>query len=133
MDCRNEPHKEERICGRERDAPALHWNQCNQLSGGSALYGELKGAPDCATAFPRRAMNLQNGSGSHTGSRGLSIHRPCADTTEREECMKNHNETAPAPTIESHNNRLRVYLARLRRKTHCYTKKLEPVMHFPCN
>lgn len=27
-------------------------------------------------------------------------------------------------TIESHNNRLRVYLARLRRKTHCYTKKL---------
>ena len=28
-------------------------------------------------------------------------------------------------TIESHNNRLRVYLARLRRKTHCYTKKLE--------
>ena len=27
-------------------------------------------------------------------------------------------------TIESHNNRLRIYLARLRRKTHCYTKKL---------
>ena len=27
-------------------------------------------------------------------------------------------------TIESHNNRLRVYLARRRRKTHCYTKKL---------
>ena len=27
-------------------------------------------------------------------------------------------------TIESHNNRIRVYLARLRRKTHCYTKKL---------
>ena len=27
-------------------------------------------------------------------------------------------------TIESHNNRLRVDLARLRRKTHCYTKKL---------
>ena len=27
-------------------------------------------------------------------------------------------------TIESHHNRLRVYLARLRRKTHCYTKKL---------
>ena len=27
-------------------------------------------------------------------------------------------------TIESHNNRLRVYLARLRRKAHCYTKKL---------
>ena len=27
-------------------------------------------------------------------------------------------------TIKSHNNRIRVYLARLRRKTHCYTKKL---------
>ena len=27
-------------------------------------------------------------------------------------------------TIESHNNRLRVYLVRLRRKTHCCTKKL---------
>lgn len=27
-------------------------------------------------------------------------------------------------TIESRNNRLRVHLARLRRKTHCYTKKL---------
>lgn len=27
-------------------------------------------------------------------------------------------------TIESHNNRIRVYLARLRRKTHCHTKKL---------
>ena len=27
-------------------------------------------------------------------------------------------------TIESHNNRLRVYLACLRRKTHCHTKKL---------
>jgi len=27
-------------------------------------------------------------------------------------------------TIESHNNRIRVYLARLRRKTHCYSKKL---------
>ena len=27
-------------------------------------------------------------------------------------------------TIESHNNRIRVSLARLRRKTHCYTKKL---------
>jgi IS1 family transposase len=27
-------------------------------------------------------------------------------------------------TIESHYNRLRVYLARRRRKTHCYTKKL---------
>jgi IS1 family transposase len=27
-------------------------------------------------------------------------------------------------TIESHNHRIRVYLARLRRKTHCYTKKL---------
>jgi IS1 family transposase len=26
--------------------------------------------------------------------------------------------------IESHNNRLRCCLARLRRKTHCYTKKL---------
>ena len=28
-------------------------------------------------------------------------------------------------TIESCNNRLRVYLARLRRKTHCYSKSLE--------
>jgi insertion element IS1 protein InsB len=28
-------------------------------------------------------------------------------------------------TIESHNNRLRVYLARLRRKTHCYSKKIK--------
>jgi IS1 family transposase len=27
-------------------------------------------------------------------------------------------------TIESHNNRIRCYLARLRRKTHCYSKKL---------
>lgn len=27
-------------------------------------------------------------------------------------------------TIESHNNRIRVYLARLRRKTHCYSKSL---------
>ena len=27
-------------------------------------------------------------------------------------------------TIESHNNRIRVYLARLRRKTHCSSKKL---------
>ncbi|MDR0353293.1 MAG: hypothetical protein LBI02_08090 [Opitutaceae bacterium] len=27
-------------------------------------------------------------------------------------------------TLESHNNRLRCYLARLRRKPHCYTKKL---------
>ena len=27
-------------------------------------------------------------------------------------------------TIQSHNNRLRCCLARLRRKTHCYTKKL---------
>jgi IS1 family transposase len=27
-------------------------------------------------------------------------------------------------TIESHNNRLRCHLARLRRKTHCHTKKL---------
>jgi IS1 family transposase len=28
-------------------------------------------------------------------------------------------------TIESCNNRIRCYLARLRRKTHCYSKKLE--------
>jgi insertion element IS1 protein InsB len=28
-------------------------------------------------------------------------------------------------TIESQNNRIRVYLARLRRKTHCYSKSLK--------
>jgi hypothetical protein len=30
----------------------------------------------------------------------------------------------PPFTIKSHNHRLRVYFARLRRKTHCDTKKL---------